>query len=101
MEREIFFAPRAARDLKEIFEFISVDDKAAARRVIGRIERTIGLLLHRPFLGPAVLAPKRAGLRKITVAPYVVFYRVLETELQIVRILHSSRDLEDDRLFVI
>jgi toxin ParE1/3/4 len=57
------------------------------------------LLLQRPFLGPAVTRPERAGLRKMTAVPYVIFYRVAGDELQLVRVLHSSRDLDDEELF--
>jgi plasmid stabilization system protein ParE len=56
----------------------------------------IDLLLERPFLGPAVMRVNRPDLRKMTVAPYIVFFRPTGDELQIVRVLHSSRDIDDE-----
>jgi toxin ParE1/3/4 len=92
-------APLAESDLSEIAEFISQDSDQAAHKVLMRIERIVDLLLQRPFLGPPVVKPERTGLRKMTVVPYVVFYRVVGDDLQIVRVLHSSRDLDDRELF--
>jgi plasmid stabilization system protein ParE len=54
----------------------------------------VDLLLERPFIGPAVIAVIRPGLRKMTVAPYIVFYRPRGAELELVRLLHSSQDVE-------
>jgi plasmid stabilization system protein ParE len=34
----------------------------------------------------------------MTVAPYIIFYRVAEEELQLLRVLHSSRDLDNEDL---
>ncbi|MBN9070458.1 MAG: type II toxin-antitoxin system RelE/ParE family toxin [Rhizobiales bacterium] len=44
-------------------------------------------------MGPAVMIPMPQHLRKTTVAPYIIFYRVTEKDLQIVRVLRASRDL--------
>ena len=35
----------------------------------------------------------RQGLRSIAIAEHIVFYRVLDDRIRIVRILHGSRDL--------
>ena len=80
----------------EIVEFISQDSVSAAHKTVFRIERAVDRLLERPFLGPAVYRPKRVGLRKMTVAPYIIFYRLADDKLQIVRLLHSSRDLDEE-----
>jgi plasmid stabilization system protein ParE len=56
----------------------------------------VDLLLERPFIGPAVIAINRPGLRKMTVAPYIIFYRPRGERLELVRVLHSSRDIEDE-----
>jgi hypothetical protein len=42
-----------------------------------------------------VRVPKRPGLRKMTSVPYLIFYRPDQTTLKVVRVLHSSRDLEE------
>ena len=35
----------------------------------------------------------RAGLRSISYVSHIVFYRVIETKVRIVRVLHASRDI--------
>jgi toxin ParE1/3/4 len=99
MALRLVVAPLAERDLTDIAEFKSRDSVQAAHKVLVRIERVVDLLLQRPFLGPAVTKPKREGLRKMTVVPYIIFYRIAGDELQLVRVLHSSRDLDDEELF--
>jgi toxin ParE1/3/4 len=96
MALRLIIAPTAERDLTDVLEFISQDSVSAAHKTVLRIERTIDRLLERPFLGPLVVTPRRIGLRKMTVSPYIVFYRLAEDELQIVRLLHSSRDLDEE-----
>ena len=96
MALRLVIAPQAERDLDDIAAYISLTSEAAAYNELLRIERTIGLLLERPFLGPLVIRPERANLRKMTVAPYIIFYRPASAELEIVRVLHSSRDIEGE-----
>jgi toxin ParE1/3/4 len=96
MALRLVIAPAAERDLADILEFISQDNVSAARKTVLRIEWAIGRLLERLFLGPAVVRPKRIGFRKMTVSPYIVFYRLADDQLQVVRLLHSSRDLDEE-----
>ncbi len=32
----------------------------------------------------------------MTVAPYIIFYRTTDEELELVRVLHSSRDIDEE-----
>lgn len=56
------------------------------------IDNKSRLLARSPELGrPRVeLAP---GLRSFPVAPYVIFYRITSRGIEIIRILHGSRDI--------
>jgi toxin ParE1/3/4 len=96
---EPHISPRARRDLEDIFNFIADHDEAAAERVILKIEKSIRLLGEKPFLGSTLLLPADLALRKVSVPPYLIFYRASEPIVQIVRVLDSSRDLRDPRLF--
>jgi len=95
MALRLVIAPRAQADLRDVAEYIAKEDPGAALRILVRTEKSIERLLERPFLGPAVVRPPRRDLRKLTIAPYIVFYRVAGAELQVVRLLHSSRDVDD------
>jgi len=94
MALRLVIAPRAERDLDEIFAFVAMDNPAAATKILKQIERKAFHLLERPFMGPPVYMPKWPGLRKTTSAPYVVFYRPSDATVEIVLVLHASRDLD-------
>jgi toxin ParE1/3/4 len=71
---------------------IAIDKPKAADRFVGRIYAAEDLLANFPQIGEARadLAPE---LRKWTVGPYLMFYRVTPEGIDIVRILHGAQDL--------
>jgi toxin ParE1/3/4 len=99
MAIEVIVAPRARKDLDDIFTYIEHDNRGAAEKVISRLETATKLLAERPYIGSPAILPRRPGLRKFSVPPYIIFYRVREAELQIVRFLHAARDLTDESLY--
>ena len=96
MALRLVIAPRAERDLDGIAAFISQTNEGAALKVLLRIEHLLDLLLERPFIGPTVTSVDRPGLRKMTAAPYIIFYRPMDHELEVVRVLHSSQDIDTE-----
>lgn len=87
------FAPAAAADLTEIYDFIAADNRAAARGLIDRFERQVAMLAEQPGVGRA--RPElRSDLRSIAVGRYVIFYRPTEGGIEVVRVLHGMRDIE-------
>jgi plasmid stabilization system protein ParE len=70
--------------------YIAGDDPAAARLVVRRILSSVALLIDNPAMG----RPGRvAGTRELVIPKtrYIVPYRVRESEIQILRIFHTSR----------
>jgi len=63
------------------------------------MEKTFHLMAERPYIGPPAPATGQAEMRKMSAPPYIVFYRLREPRLEIVRILHSSRDIDLSALF--
>ncbi len=80
--------------MTDIFDYIAVSDPQAALRLLQRFQHTMELACKRPFIGPKAAIPGVIDLRKITVMPYLLFYRITDRELQIVRVLHSSRNID-------
>ena len=83
-------------DLEEIWAYIARDSEFQADRWIRKIEERIQhLALHNGTGHPrSELAP---GLRSSNLKDHVVFYRPIgETGIEVVRILHSSRDIQPD-----
>jgi addiction module RelE/StbE family toxin len=82
---------RAERDLDEIASYIGQDSPAAAARVILElIDRVEASLTRRPAIGRA---GRVLGTRELVMGelPYVVPYRVREQDIEILRVMHTSR----------
>lgn len=92
--RQLVVSPAALADLREIWEFIATDDPAAADRVLDEIGDRLDLLLGSPLMGRErpELGP---GLRSFPSGRYVIFYVPEEDAMQVVRVLHGARDVED------
>jgi toxin ParE1/3/4 len=83
-------------DLEEIQDFIAEDNPAAAARLIGFLDKTCVFLADNPYAGRP--RPElRADLRSFPARRYVIFYRLLGDTLEIVNVVHGSRDI--DRMF--
>ena len=81
----------AADDLAEIAGYISKDNPAAAKRIVRRLWTAVKSLAEQPEMG----RPGRVhGTRELVVSdtPFVVPYRVVGSEIQILRVLHGARD---------
>jgi toxin ParE1/3/4 len=100
VNRRIVIRPRADFDLDEQADFIARDSVAAARRFYEATTRAFTTLASMPELGGSWESrnPKYAELRMWAVRGFekhVIFYRVIPDGIEIVRVLHSARDLED------
>jgi addiction module RelE/StbE family toxin len=85
----------ALDDLDEIVEYISRDNPDAARRMVRRLWESACALTHQPDMG----RPGRVhGTRELVVVktPFVVPYRVVGSEIQILRVLHGARNWPDN-----
>jgi toxin ParE1/3/4 len=86
--------PRAQRDLEEIWEYSAAKwgvDQAEA--YIRQIQRTLHLLADEPRLGRSC-DNIRPGYRKYPSGSHLVFYRILDHGIDVVRILHQRMDVE-------
>lgn len=90
----VTFTVTARRDLAQIGDQIAeAAGNRVAHRWIERIERRSKDLGGAPEMG-ARDAQFDLGLRRIILAPYVIFYAVLASdEISILRTLHGRRDL--------
>lgn len=96
---QLVITPAADRDVEEIATFIGQDNFGAAERFVSAATAAFHSLLELPNIGSRVSAddPRLAGLRRRRVprfANYLIFYRVTEEAIQIIRVLHGARDIE-------
>jgi addiction module RelE/StbE family toxin len=81
----------AVDDLEEIAHYISQDNPEAARRIVKRLWTAVKSLVDQPEIG----RPGRVhGTRELVVSntPFVVPYRVVGSEIEILRVLHGARE---------
>jgi toxin ParE1/3/4 len=85
-------ADLARSDLDEIWFYIAGDNPEVADKFIRAIVSRFPMLASMPEMGRLrkELAPE---LRSFSVKNYVVFYRVIENGVEIIRVLHGARDL--------
>ena len=84
---------RARRDLVQIWRYIANDNEPAADRFIDLITQRFELLGENPYAGRS-RDELRPGYRSFPVGQYLVFYRLSESRVEIMHILHGKRDIE-------
>jgi len=89
---QIRIAAKAAADLDEIWLYIANDNPSAADKYIGAIVSRFPMLASMPLMGRE--RPElSSGLRSFVVGRHVIFYRLFEKGIEIVRVLDGARDL--------
>ncbi len=96
--KTVVFNPVAVDDLEEIVNYIMQDNSVAAEAVRHDILNTAESLGDQPGLGirPRFSAPRFAGIRYLPsehYPTYLLFYRELSEEIEVLRIIHGARNL--------
>jgi toxin ParE1/3/4 len=84
----IRWTPTALNDLEAVYDYIARDNADAASAMIPRIVSGIDALVRNPELGRI---GREAGSRELIVVPYRVIYRVRDSTVEILNIVHSAR----------
>jgi toxin ParE1/3/4 len=86
--------PLAEQDLVEIYVHISGDNPTAAENLVRTINGKCELLARHPLIGRA--RPElREDLRSFPYGAYLILYRVIDDGVEIVRVVHAARNLDD------
>jgi toxin ParE1/3/4 len=90
---------QAERDLEECFVFLGERDLDTGLDFLFAAEQTFEQLAQMPFLGsPREFRSTRLrGLRQWHIKgyeQYLIFYRPTEVGIEVLRVLHSRRDIE-------
>lgn len=87
------FSPRARRDFAEILDYFGEIDPDTALDFVTRLQLMCDQLAEMPGMGR-----KRddiaKGLRSFPVEKCIIFYRLAKDDIEIVRVLHGSRNIE-------
>jgi len=88
---KIIFSPESLEHLGEIVQYIAQDNSEAALQFGMKMLDRAALLADFPELGQPY--SKRPGVRRLSVKPYAIYYRVhSETRtVEVLRFWHSAR----------
>lgn len=86
--------PAAYDDLDEIFDYILLDNPTAAESMLANIMASLHRLEDFPNSGVKLIAKslKHYDFRMVITDPYIAFYRLIDNQVLIYRILHGNRD---------
>ena len=89
-------SPQTDSDLADIWYYVASESSSLeiADRLIDSITEQFLLLAQYPHIGRRRDEDLRPGLRSFPVRDYVVFYRVQDADVVILRVLHGSRDVK-------
>jgi len=86
----------AEQDLEAIAQYIGQDSPAAAARVVLElVDQAETLLPGNPAIGRA---GRVLGTRELVIGhlPYIIAYRMREKDLEVLRVLHTSRSWPEE-----
>ncbi len=89
----VHWTEAALSDLRAVEAYIARHSPQYAQSLIERIFARSAELANFPQLGPMVPEYDEVTLRELFEDPYRIVYRVLETQVDIVAIVHASRRL--------
>jgi toxin ParE1/3/4 len=104
MNRNLFIRPSADSDIDTQFDYLVAEaGLEIGLRFLEAIQTTLETLVRRPQIGSQIdaMSARLRNLRKWHVKGFdniLVFYRHTETSIEIVRVLHSSRNIQAELL---
>ena len=90
--RKIEFSERALNDLEEIWFYFSETSEDTADKVLRQITEKFPKLLEFSQIGKE-RNDLLIGLRSFPAGKYIIFYQETDSGIEIVRVIHSSRDV--------
>ena len=85
--------PSSLVDLNAVEAYLDIHAPGTAQAVSKRILNRISRIAEAPFLGAVVPEYSQESVREVFEQPYRILYRVKESQVDIVAIVHSSRRL--------
>ena len=85
---------QADRDLEDMWVYLAQNDSLAADLFLAKVLDKFPMLAQFPEMGRS-RKELSEELRSFPVKPYIIFYKRMEAYIEIVRILHQSRDIEN------
>ena len=85
--------PLAAVDILDVWDQIAEDSLEQADRRIDNLDEKLKLIATQPLMGRA-RGELAAGMRSFPFGRYIIFYAPVDGGIDVVRVLHSARDVD-------
>jgi toxin ParE1/3/4 len=97
MACQIVWSQTAVEDLRQVVEFIALDDAAAAAGLAARILKRIEQAVELPFSNRSVPEKTDESIREIILRPYRIVYQIDKQRdaIHILRVWHAARGVPD------
>lgn len=95
MDRQVQWEDEALDDLRQLVEFIALDNPTAAQRLGMAVVDKVQQLAAQPRMGRRYAAIKEVEVREVPVPPYRIFYRVETQRVVVLAVWHGARDEPD------
>lgn len=96
MAKKLYYAPRATRDLDDIWDYIfnNLKNQSAAEKTIDEILDTVEQLAQFPQMGKKLIFENGldSGFRYVTYKNYIAFYHIKVDIVYIDRVLYKKMD---------
>src|SRR5262245_23256269 len=94
----VIWTPQAECDLREIKRYISRDAPSTANAFIRRIQERVRKLGTMPTAASIVLEFGREDVREIYVGSYRIIFRIRESDVRILTVMHGAQLLRESRI---
>jgi len=95
MDYSVKWSPEATEDLESIVEYIARDSEFYARSVVSKILAVSRKISEQPMIGRIVPEIGEQEIRERFVYSYRLVYRIQNSTITIVAIIHGKRLLEN------
>jgi toxin ParE1/3/4 len=86
-------APEAMSDLEQIIDYLAMDNVNKGENFLNEFNKKCRYLTQFPMMGRSY-REIRSYLRSLPMKKHIIFYRVLNDGLEIMRVVPANRDLE-------
>lgn len=89
----VVWTPKALNDLEAVYLYIARTSARMAETFVLRVEAAVDQLSQFPGSGRLVQELRASDVRELIVQQYRVFYRVRANQVEVLSILHGSRNI--------
>jgi toxin ParE1/3/4 len=90
----VFFSTASRTDLDDIWSYIADDNPRRAITFVRQIVAQSKRLANMPRRHPLIQGRETSGIRRMPYGSYLIFYRVGDRDVEILRILSAAQDHE-------